>query len=70
MPTFTNGASHLVGGRAGGSTLGITRRVPVTKGPAHDPEADDAIILFTPRNLTIAEQMKNLKTLTPLLKEG
>lgn len=71
MPMFT-GATGLSGGRVGGSTLGITRRVAVVKGPAHDPEAENAICLYTPRILTIAEQMTQMKAnkLKPILQEG
>ena len=69
MPTFINGAG-MAGGLKAGSTLGVTRRVNVTKGPAHDPEADNSIVLYTPKKFTIVEELNNLKSLKPVIQEG
>lgn len=69
MPVFI-GMTGLSGGRVGGSTLGVTRRVAVVKGPVHDPNAEDAIVLYRPKELTITEQMRNLKATKPILPQG
>lgn len=41
-----------------GSTLGVTRRLFITRGPLHDPDAPDAIILSYPRTFTETEKLK------------
>ncbi|KAJ1548209.1 DNA-dependent ATPase protein rad54 [Nowakowskiella sp. JEL0078] len=50
IPTFTDPErSQNIVFRAG-TTLGIRRKIPGLKGPLHDPEDDNAIILFEPAN--------------------
>ncbi len=49
------------GGLKAGSTLGVTRRVNIARGPLHDPEAEDAIVLYTPKELNVTEQLKAIQ---------
>ncbi|KAJ3090623.1 DNA-dependent ATPase protein rad54 [Quaeritorhiza haematococci] len=69
VPTFLNGATPSGGVRAG-TTLGVTRRVNIARGPLHDPEAEDAIILYEPKQMSVSEQLSALSktTLNPLNK--
>ncbi|TPX30315.1 hypothetical protein SmJEL517_g06097 [Synchytrium microbalum] len=60
-PSFLNGIKSDGGGRRG-TTLGV-RRVPLTtRGALHDPEAEGAIILFTPKVYSLTEQLEAKKS--------
>ncbi|KAJ3165809.1 DNA-dependent ATPase protein rad54 [Irineochytrium annulatum] len=56
--------STFGGGLKKGSQLGVRRKPALTTGPAHDPEAADAIILYHPKNLTDLELMELSKSTT------
>lgn len=45
-----------------GTTLGTRPRVNVYKGPLHDPEAENAIVLHHPKVLSAEEQLQALKS--------
>ncbi|KAJ3127270.1 DNA-dependent ATPase protein rad54 [Nowakowskiella sp. JEL0407] len=56
-PTFTDPTKATATLFSCGTTLGIRRKALGLKGPLHDPEADDAIILYEPKNPISAEAL-------------
>ena len=58
--SFANGTGNRGGSKAG-TTLGITRRNNIVRGALHDPEAEDAIVLYAPKELNVTEQLKAIQ---------
>ena len=64
IPTFLNGKPALAGGMKSGINLGMRRSSLIPKGPLHNPDDEDAIVLYHPKvTLTQAQhfQMSLLK---------
>ncbi|KAI9208840.1 P-loop containing nucleoside triphosphate hydrolase protein [Polychytrium aggregatum] len=61
-PTFVTDANRPSGCMKAGTCLGARRKTNVLKGPLHDPEADDAIVLYHPKVYSAVEILESLKS--------
>ncbi|KND02005.1 uncharacterized protein SPPG_02511 [Spizellomyces punctatus DAOM BR117] len=70
VPAFVGGRPPGGGGIRLGTTLGTRARISVYKGPLHDPEAENAIVLHHPKVLSATEQLEQLKSTAGGLKQA
>lgn len=58
LPQFTGKRPNIFGGLRAGTTLGTKPRNNVNRGPIHDPDEENAIVLYTPPPISEEQKMR------------